>query len=629
MDSRSFAGCIVTGLLLLGSPASAQVHSSRDPIPAAASCTPTRLIVTYSTVALNFFVPPGYPQLIGVIVTDDCGSLRTDATVVVFFSNGDPPLNLIQTPPGSGLYLGASNPINKSVSSIRLVVTAFAHQLLGAPGINPTIVGQIQGTAAFTLTTQGLILSQTGFTFQSAGGVAPAPERFVINANGPAATFTITATTTSGGPWLNVAPPAGVADPSQGASVAVSVNPAGLAPGDYYGLIRIDSTAPNAPLFATVVLRVAPAVSAPTVTAGIPARIFPAPPRSACTPTRLNPSIAFQTSQFHPVASFPAPLIVNVLDDCQQPMPATGVVGVSFDNGDLPLTLSPQDAGNWTGTWTPQSTSSNSVMFTAQANYANLQGLLQGTANLATGLDLSGTAPVLSPAGAVSAASYSSPALASGEMVAIFGANLAGGLLSANSLPLGIQLGDTLLSLSGHPLPLLFVSEGQVNAVLPYGLTPNTGYQLIATRGTKTSSLIPITLLATDPAVFSADSSGAGQGAIYRVAPGPVVRADASNPAKAGDSLLLYCTGLGALDSAVVDGSAAPLDRLVHATETVTATISGVSAPVAFAGLAPGLAVGLYQVNLTVPSGIAPGNQVPVLISAGGNTAPPVLISVQ
>jgi hypothetical protein len=42
-------------------------------------------------------------------------------------------------------------------------------------------------------------------------------------------------------------------------------------------------------------------------------------------------------------------------------------------------------------------------------------------------------------------------------------------------------------------------------------------------------------------------------------------------------------------------------------TNTITADVSGVSAPVYYAGLAPGLA-GLYQLNVLIPSGVTSGN---------------------
>ena len=45
-------------------------------------------------------------------------------------------------------------------------------------------------------------------------------------------------------------------------------------------------------------------------------------------------------------------------------------------------------------------------------------------------------------------------------------------------------------------------------------------------------------------------------------------------------------------------------------------------------GLAPGF-VGLYQIDARVPSGVTPGNEVPVVVSIAGETSPPVTIAVR
>jgi len=60
---------------------------------------------------------------------------------------------------------------------------------------------------------------------------------------------------------------------------------------------------------------------------------------------------------------------------------------------------------------------------------------------------------------------------------------------------------------------------------------------------------------------------------------------------------------------------------------TVTATIGAVAASVQFAGLTPGFA-GLYQVNAVVPPGVVAGNQVPLVLTAAGQSSAPVTIAV-
>jgi uncharacterized protein (TIGR03437 family) len=57
----------------------------------------------------------------------------------------------------------------------------------------------------------------------------------------------------------------------------------------------------------------------------------------------------------------------------------------------------------------------------------------------------------------------------------------------------------------------------------------------------------------------------------------------------------------------VTDGTAGPSSPLSNATSTIGAYVDTVQATVTYQGLAPGLA-GLYQINLTIPSGVTAGN---------------------
>jgi uncharacterized protein (TIGR03437 family) len=64
------------------------------------------------------------------------------------------------------------------------------------------------------------------------------------------------------------------------------------------------------------------------------------------------------------------------------------------------------------------------------------------------------------------------------------------------------------------------------------------------------------------------------------------------------------------------------------ALDAVTLTIGGVNVPVTFAGLTPGF-TGLYQVNATVPAGIAASAHAPVILSQGGRASNTVTIPIQ
>jgi len=78
----------------------------------------------------------------------------------------------------------------------------------------------------------------------------------------------------------------------------------------------------------------------------------------------------------------------------------------------------------------------------------------------------------------------------------------------------------------------------------------------------------------------------------------------------------------------VPSGERAPLDKLANTAVPVQVTIGGQPATVSFAGLAPGW-VGLYQVNVQVPSGVTPGSAVPVVITQNGISSNTVTIAVR
>lgn len=131
------------------------------------------------------------------------------------------------------------------------------------------------------------------FYFQS-GGAAPAMQDLSITSSGAAISFGVTAATDSGGSWLVVSPASGATP----ASVAVGVNPSGLAPGTYTG--NLTFTAPAIPVQkvpVTLVISSSPLliVSAPSATFNF--QIGGAnPPTQSVSLTSTGPALPFSVS---------------------------------------------------------------------------------------------------------------------------------------------------------------------------------------------------------------------------------------------------------------------------------------------------------------------------------------------
>ena len=214
-------------------------------------------------------------------------------------------------------------------------------------------------------------------------------------------------------------------------------------------------------------------------------------------------------------------------------------------------------------------------------------------------------------------------------MTSIFGVRLAAGSSNAASLPLPFLLGETRVTIGGRNMPLFFAGDQgtftQVNGILPYGLTPNVETQLALRRG-GLRSVVDVVVSAAQPAIFTVDQTGSGQGVIVHGA-NPEQLTGAANPAAIGETIVIYAEGLGAGHPAVEAGTVSPSSPLAQVAG-VRVTIGGIEAQVQFAGLTPG-SVGLYQVNAVVPPGVALGDAVPVVVSVGEQRSPAVTIAVR
>jgi len=469
----------------------------------------------------------------------------------------------------------------------------------------------------------GAPVTPTGMIFTAVvNGANPAAQSVAIgDVLSRTTTFTATGTATTSPSWFTVTPSGGVAQPGQTMNIQVQANVANLAPGVYSGTLTLQFPEDN--VTRQIALLLVVASNSTEVAQGKYA------PRQAvipCQPTQLLMVFTQLGAGFSQYAAWPATLETFVVDDCGVPM-ASGSVTMSFSDGEAALPLISQNDGTWSQTWSPSGASS-SVTLTANA----VEGALKGSVQIGGTVQSNPGVPILNANGTVSAASYSPIAIPSpGELVSIFGSNLADGVEAATQLPLPTQMQSAFILLGSQTMPLLYVSPTQINAVVPYGSAGGTAQQAVARHGSSLSVPQRVPLAAADPAFFTTNASGQGQGHIYVIPPPKYdtqILAGSSTPATAGDVLTMYCTGLGTVNQPVTAGSAAPSNPLAYTISTVTVSIGGQPAKVSFAGLAPGFA-GLYQINATVPSGVPTGDQIPVVIMVDGISSPVVTIAVQ
>jgi uncharacterized protein (TIGR03437 family) len=238
---------------------------------------------------------------------------------------------------------------------------------------------------------------------------------------------------------------------------------------------------------------------------------------------------------------------------------------------------------------------------------------------------ISAAADAQSAAGAV--ASIAPNALAS-----VYGSNLAAGVVYASFQPLPSTLGSVTVSVTdsagtARNAPLLYVSPSQINFEVPDGAAP--GVATITVAGGGAAQIYQGAIQAVAPALFTANGSGGGVAAATAI--GVPANSQTQNPV-----VVFQCGASGCIaipieltDSATVYVSfygAAIRNRSSLA--NVSLAVNGVSAPVLYAGPAPGFA-GLDQVNVSLPPGLSGSGQVNVTLTVDGQTSNVVTLNIQ
>lgn len=180
-----------------------------------------------------------------------------------------------------------------------------------------------------------------------------------------------------------------------------------------------------------------------------------------------------------------------------------------------------------------------------------------------------------------------------------------------------------------------FIGRLMDGGLFPHAVTGGTG-AFVGAKGEQATGTarvvkaIRTASMAEDPAVRRANGGGnvrvlmrlvpavrpeiitTANGAAVTHSDGSLV--STSNPARAGEVLTLYASGLGPTTPAVDFGQPFSQDKVHAVNAPVGVAVAGITAEVLYAGGYPG-AVDAYQVNFRLPDGINPGS--PALGSVG------------
>jgi uncharacterized protein (TIGR03437 family) len=220
----------------------------------------------------------------------------------------------------------------------------------------------------------------------------------------------------------------------------------------------------------------------------------------------------------------------------------------------------------------------------------------------------SGTGVWIDPQGVVNAGSFApfTSGVSPGELITIFGNNLAPSTTVASSIPFPTNLNGVQVTVNGTSAPIYYVTPGQISVLVPFEIAGGTIANISVNNNGTTSNTVTEPINLTTPGVLTQTQNGLGNGSILHAANYSLVTS--ASPAQAGETVALYLTGLGAISPTVPDGSEGPTSTLSQPTNTIAVDLSGTTAT-ASSYLAPGLA-GLYQINVTIPTGLTSGNNV-------------------
>ncbi len=250
--------------------------------------------------------------------------------------------------------------------------------------------------------------------------------------------------------------------------------------------------------------------------------------------------------------------------------------------------------------------------------------------------------PLITSSGIVNGGNGASGPLSPGDIGAIYGNQLApaGSSSTSDTTPLPTLLGGAQVLVNNVPVPLYYVSPGQINFQVPYSLLSGQATTVRVVSNGQPGNIRPLSIVTTAPTLLAFVSFLKGNyGVIVNSADGSltmptgtVVPGFRTHPAKPGDVVTVYAIGFGQTSPGATEGQAAAASAF-STVSPVAATFGGgfggsaiVVTPL-FTGLTPTL-VGLYQSNVRIPDGVILGAATPLSITVNGVQSTPVMLAI-
>lgn len=201
-------------------------------------------------------------------------------------------------------------------------------------------------------------------------------------------------------------------------------------------------------------------------------------------------------------------------------------------------------------------------------------------------------------------ASMAAGNISPGQLISVFGSGLGPmtpqfATVNASGF-LGNRLGDTRILFDGMAAPLLYVQWNQINAIAPFGVAGKTRALMQLERGGQIVAEVELPVAVSHPGLFTDSATGRGLAAVLNQ-DGTIN--SPSNPAPPGSIVSFYGTGEGQTTPPGIDGFITPetMTNLPQPNLNVRVSIAQRSAEVLYAGAAPGLVAGVFQINARIP----------------------------